>query len=153
MNNYRAIKSVQLEVEVLKSMEICWVEKCFNMHTTKHEKLLILGTQSLRKNCWKFSIFALLCNFHFIESFKFNGRLLASFFSPTVVVLITKCCKLSWSSNTPCGQEELMLCSQRLKPFTDSSGFNFINNKKDLDIICPWVVLSAVFRYCDLFSM
>jgi hypothetical protein len=37
----------------------------------------------------------------------------------------------------PCGQEELIQCSKQIRALTATSEFNFVDNKEELDRICP----------------
>lgn len=41
----------------------------------------------------------------------------------------------------PCGQEELIQCSKQIRALTATSEFNFVDNKEELDRICPWVAV------------
>ncbi|CRK91277.1 CLUMA_CG004956, isoform A [Clunio marinus] len=37
----------------------------------------------------------------------------------------------------PCGQEELIQCSKQIRALTETSEFNFVDNKEELDRVCP----------------
>lgn len=37
----------------------------------------------------------------------------------------------------PCGQEELIQCSKQMRALTATSEFNFVDNKEELDRVCP----------------
>lgn len=37
----------------------------------------------------------------------------------------------------PCGQQELVSCSKQLKALSETSEFNFIINKEELERLCP----------------
>lgn len=41
------------------------------------------------------------------------------------------------NENEPCGQQELVSCSKQLKALTETSEFNFIINKEELERLCP----------------
>lgn len=64
-----------------------------------------------------------------------NYLQLLHFFPPVYFV----CKYIAANEVLPCGQEELIQCSGQLRALTATSEFNFVDNKEELDRICPWV--------------
>jgi hypothetical protein len=46
-------------------------------------------------------------------------------------------CIVANEGHAPCGQEELIQCSKQIRALTATSEFNFVDNKEELDRVCP----------------
>jgi hypothetical protein len=44
---------------------------------------------------------------------------------------------LTYVHSEICGQEELVQCSRQIQVLTETSEFNFVDNKEELDRVCP----------------
>lgn len=66
---------------------------------------------------------------NYSESIEFNKVFSVYFF--------IKCTFANEGVPLPCGQEELIQCSKQIRALTATSEFNFVDNKEELDRVCP----------------
>lgn len=97
--------------------------------------------QSENKLKWKsFGEFWLQVEFLSRERRTFLLWILKRNFSISIVYLCLK--YVIANEGLPCGQEELIQCSKQIRALTATSEFNFVDNKEELDRICPWVTIN-----------
>lgn len=66
-----------------------------------------------------------------------QNKIMMKYFNGLIAVYFFCKCIIANELPAPCGQEELVQCSKQLKALTATSGFNFVDNKEELDRVCP----------------